>query len=237
MRLRAAAACGLVVVLAAAGTALAASGATGNSHAIALARTEARAYTHVRVEKYKQTGFIDMNDQEGKTSFFYYNWGQTTLTPGWVWASEHATVVLKHGRIVWWRDDLTPPPCTGGGICHQIPVELLLDHNGAYYAFGSAAHHSCFGKLFGSLPQHVGALWDQVFGHYSAPASGPGVVKLTYTFPYGKGRTMRETDTISTHTHLAKSARLVITGGHTIRDSDAYPSTLPRTPTVNLCAG
>lgn len=237
MRRRAAAVAGLVVLLGGAGTALAASGVTGNSHAIALARAEARAYTHLRVVKYTQTGFIDMTDQEGKVSFLHYDWGQTTLKPGWVWATEHATAVLKHGRLVWWRDDLTPPPCTAAGICHQIPVEMIVDRSGDYFAFGRAGHTTCFGRLSGAQPQTVGNLWDRVYGHYLAPAFGAGVVRLTYTFPYGTGRHMRETDTLSTRTHLVKSARFVITGGHTIRESDTYPSTVPKAPTVKLCAG
>ncbi len=237
MRLRAATACGLGVLLAGAATALAAAGPTGDAHGIALARAEAHAYTHVRVEKYTESGYIEMTDQEGKVSSVAYNWGQTHLNPGWVWATEHATVVLKHGRIVWWRDDLTPPPCSGAGICHQVPVEILIERSGAYYAFGKATSHTCFGTLTGNRPQRAGEVWDQVFGHYSAPVSGHGVVKLTDTFPFGKGKRARETDTLSNHTHLVISDRLVITGGHTIRASETYPAKVPGTPTVNRCAG
>ena len=104
---------GLLVLLGGAASALAAGGPTGNSKAIAIARAEAHAYTQIRVERYTETGFIEMTDQEGRTSYLSFNWDQPKLSPGWVWATEHGVVALSHGRVVWWRDDLTPPPCTG----------------------------------------------------------------------------------------------------------------------------
>jgi len=237
MRGRRALALAVGASLAVAGSALAASGPTGSKQAIAIARAQSRAYDKVPVEVYSQTGFIDMTDQEGKSSYFSFNWGQPKLPAGWVWASEHATVVLAKGRVVWWRDDLTPPACTGAGICHQVPVEILSEHSGAYYAFGSAASHTCFGTLRGTQPVRIGARWDQVGGHFSAPVFAAGVVKLTYTFPWSKGKSARETDTISSSTHLLRSTRIVIPGGHTIKSSELHPRKAPRAPTVNLCSG
>jgi hypothetical protein len=194
-------------------------------------------YAQITVETYTETGFIEMTDQGGKTSYFNFNWDQAKLTPGWGWATEHGVAALSHGRVVWWRDDLTPPPCTGAGFCHQIPVELLSERRGAYYAFGNAARHTCYGRLRGSQPVVVGAQWNQVTGHFSPPVFGSGVVKLTYTYSLGKGKTARETDTLSSRTHLLMSGRTVIAGRHTIRFSTSHPAKAPAAPKVNVCAG
>lgn len=228
---------GLLVLLGCAASAFAAAGPTGNPKAIAIARAEARAYTRIGVETYTETGFMQMTDAEGKTSYVTFAWEQTKLRPGWVWATEHGVVALSHGRVVWWRDDLIPPPCTGAGLCHQIPVELLSEPSGAYYAFGNTAKHTCFGRLRGKQPVMVGVQWNRVIGHFSPPVFGPGVVKLTYTFPLGSGESARETDTLSSHTHLPTSGRSVINGSHTIRFSTSHPAAAPSTPNVNVCAG
>ena len=228
---------GLLVLLGGAASALAAGGPTGNSKAIAIARAEAHAYTQIRVERYTETGFIELTDQEGRTSYLSFNWDQPKLTAGWVWATEHGVVALSHGHVVWWRDDLTPRPCTGVGFCHQIPVELLSERGGAYYAFGNAAHHTCYGRLRGHQPVVVGAQWNRVAGHFSPPVFSPGVVKLTYTYPLGNGTTARETDTLSKRTYLPRSGRTVIAGGHTIRFSTSHPAQAPMPPTANVCAG
>lgn len=237
MRGRSALALAVAASLGVTASALAAAGPTGSQQAIAIARAESHAYNKVPVEIYSQTGYIDMTDLEGKSSYFSFNWGQSKLPAGWVWATEHATVVLSHGRVVWWRDDLTPPPCTGVGLCHQVPVEILSEHSGAYYAFGSAASHTCFGTLRGSQPVRVGTQWIQPGGHFSAPVFAPGVAKLTYTFAWGKGHTARETDTLSSSTHLLQSTRVVIPGGHTIKASERHPSKAPKAPPVNRCSG
>lgn len=228
---------GLVVWLGGAASAFAAFGLTGNPQAIAIARAAVRAYARLRVETYTETGFIEMNDLEGKSSYFNFDWGQTTLARGWVRATEHGIVALSNGHVVWWRDDLAPPPCTGIGACHQIPVELLSERRGAFYAFGNAARHTCFGRLRGKQPVDVGEQWNPQNGHFSAPMFGPGTVKLTYTYPYGKGRTARETDTLSTRTYLLESGRVAIDGRITTRFSSGHPSNAPKLPKVNLCTG
>jgi hypothetical protein len=223
--------------LSAATVAWAASGPTGNARAIAIARAEARAYTRIPAELYTETGLIGLNDQEGRTSYFAFKWGLTRLPRGWTWATEHGTVALHRGRVVWWRDELTPPPCTRVGICHQIPVEILAERSGAYWAFGDASRHTCFGRLRGTDPIVVGALLDRAVGQYRAPVLRAGTIRLTYTYPFGTGRSIRETDTLSARTHLGRSGRMVITGGHTIRFSQSYPAKAPAKPRVNLCAG
>lgn len=225
------------VSLSAAAVAWAAAGPTGNRRAVAIARAEARAYTRIRAATYTQTGLIQMNDAEGRSSYFFFNWGQTKLKPGWSWATEHAVVALSRGRVVWWRDQLTPPPCRAVGVCHQIPVEIVSNHTGAYWAFGSPARHTCFGRLTGSQPVAVGVVFNQAFGQYSAPRFGQGTVQLTFTYPWGTGMRARETDTLFTRTHLVKFGRTVITGGHTIRFSYGYPGKMPKAPSVNLCGG
>ncbi|HZU40033.1 MAG TPA: hypothetical protein VE992_03225 [Solirubrobacteraceae bacterium] len=227
---------GLLAPLAGAASALAASGATGNAHAIAIARSEARAYARIPAETYTETGYIQMDDQEGKTSFLRYYLGLAKLRPGYVWATEHGIVALRHGRVVWARDDLAPPPCTGVGACHQIPVELVMMKSGAYYAFGNAAHHTCFGRLSGGLPVTVGAPWSKVMGHYLAPVMGRHTIKLTYTYRLSTGASVRQTDTLSRTSYLMKSSRIAAGGLH-VSYRARQPAKAPRAPRINLCSG
>ncbi len=223
--------------LSATAVAWAAAGPTGDPQAIALARAEARAYTRIPAETYTQNGFIEMSDQEGSRSYLSYLWGQARLRPGWAWATEHGTIALSHGRVLWWRDQLTPPPCRAAGGCHQIPVELVAERAGAFWAFGDSASHTCFSPLRrGSTPVTVGQIADRIFGRFSAPVPGNGTVTLTYAFPYGRGATMRVTDIDSTSTHLTLSSRWVITGGHQTRSSYGYPLRAPAAPKVSRCA-
>lgn len=223
--------------LSATAVAWAAAGPTGDPKAIALARAEARAYTRIPAENYTQTGFIEMTDQEGRTSYLSYLWGQTRLRPGWAWATEHGTIALRRGRILWWRDQLTPPPCHLVGVCHQIPVELVAERVGAFWAFGDSANHTCFSRLRrGSTPVTVGEIADQTLGRFSAPVLGNGTVTLTYAIPYGRGATMHVTDIDSASTHLTLLSHWVITGGHQTRSSFDYPSRTPAAPKVNRCA-
>lgn len=108
--------------------------------------------------------------------------------------------------------------------------------SGAYWAFGSVARSTCFSRLRGSAPVVVGQPADVAVGHYSAPMVRSETVTLTSTFPYGKGHTARETDTLSTRTHLVQSGHTVLTGGHTFRFSYGYPARAPAAPRLKLCA-
>jgi hypothetical protein len=234
MRARIALAPCLVVLLGPAATAAAAIGQTGDPRATALARAEARAYTRIPVEVYTQKGYIQMTDEEGRSSYLRFEWGRTKLNPGWVWATEHATVALRAGRVVWWRDDLTPPPCTKAGLCHQVPVELVSNRTGAYSAFGNATTHTCFARLKNTAVV-AGSQWNSPEGDFSAPVFGPGIVKLTYSFPLAKGVTARETDTLSSHTDLVRST-YTVAANHVFRSSATYPAHAPAAPKVNLCA-
>jgi len=220
--------------LTAATVAWAATAPTGNVRAISLAREEVRAYARVPAERYTQTGFMEINDEEGQTSYFYFEWGKTRLASGFSWATEHALVALAHNRVVWWRDDLTPARCQVR-ICHQIPVEMVVERSGDYWAFGNATAHSCFVRLRGTEPVSVGAAWAETIGHYSAPVSGSRTVTLTYTYPYGR-QVATESDALSATTHLVRTARTALSGGHTIRASSSYPLTAPPAPKVKLCS-
>lgn len=222
------------VALGAAAAAWAASAPTGNARAISLARAEVKAYARIPAETYTQTGFMQIDDEQGQASFFFFHWGATKLSHGYTWAAERGTVALAHDRVVWWRDDLTPSACKRAGLCRQVPVEMVLEHSGAYWAFGNAAHHTCFARLGGTEPTSVGATWDLASGRYSAPAFRARSVTLVYTFPWGN-RVATETDKLSARTKLVESTRTVITGGHAVRASDAYPRKAPRAPKIRLC--
>ncbi len=228
------------VLLATATTALAAPSPTGNPQGIALARAVKQATDKAASYTYTQTGYVSLNDQEGRTSFFSWSWASGVVRKGWTKATEHATVVARHGRIIWWRDALTPPRCRGAGICHRIPVVVVVDHAGSFFAFGTPGHHTCYGTLSGTY-SHVGDLVYTVVGKFAAPVAHGNSLLLSYSYPWSTSQTANETDTISSRTDLTQSGRTQVSSGgagkpaFTIVFSDAYPAKTPGAPKINRC--
>jgi hypothetical protein len=185
-----------------------------------------------------------MRDGEGKTSFFSWTWGTGVVPSGWAKATEHGLLGLRNGRVVWWRDDLTPPPCTASGICSQIPVEIVVERSGAFYAFGSAAKHTCYADLNGSTPYRMGNPLDSAAGRFDAPVRRGGSVVLKYAYPWSATakQTATETDMVSARTRLAESVRVSVARGtgqnrpaFTFKASYGYPAHAPSAPRVNRC--
>jgi hypothetical protein len=226
-----------LVTVATAATALAAAQPTGNAQGIALARAVQRATDKRTVATFSETGFIALSDAEGRSSFFKWQWGSGTVPSGWTKAAESGTVVTKKGRIVWWRDALTPPRCTVA-FCSQLPVVVLVEHAGNFYAFGTPSHHTCYGTVSG-VPEHVGDPAYSVIGAFSAPVPQGQSVLLSYSYPWTKTQTANEIDTISSRTDLTQSGRTRVSGGgqpaFTIKFSQAYPAHTPSTPKINRC--
>ena len=234
---------GILSLLATTATALGAA-PSGNQRAVALARAQQRAYSKVRAVAITQTGFASMIDQEGKTSYFDWTWGHGVVAPGWSKATEHELLGLRNGRVAWWRDDLTPPPCNAAGICTRIPVEVVGERSGMFFAFGSAGKHTCYGDLHGTIPYPVGTQFDSVLGRFDAPVRRGRTIRLTYTYPwFGLAtQTATETDTSSARTLLLESARVKVARGpgnsrpaFTYRFSDHTLAHAPRAPSINLC--
>lgn len=229
-------------LLAITATALAA-GASGSQKAIALARAQQRAYSKVTAVSVTQTGFAAMRDQEGSTSFFSWTWGHGVVPRGFAKATEYEILGLHGGRVTWWRDDLTPPPCTAPGICHRIPVQLVGERSGQFVAFGSASNHTCYLRLNGSTPNAVGARFDSVVGRFRAPVHRGGSVRLTYAYPwFGVAKQpATETDTLSSRTLLNQSGRVSVARGpgqgrpaFTYKFSESYPANAGAPP-INRC--
>ena len=243
MRVRSCATVVLVLSLAGSTAALAATpGASGNKKGIALARAKHKAYSKIGAELVTETGFVSMYSVEGKSSQFSWVWGTGRVPKGWSRATEHAIVALHNDRIVWWRDDLTPPPCTKPGICTGIPVEIVIDHAGAFYAYGNAASHTCFGRLTGTEPVAAGTLWDVVSGHYSAPVSHGSTLVLTHTYPWDKTQTATSIEDVSSHTDLDLGGSLKISRGgpgqpaFTVHYTNSQRAKAPKAPKVTLCS-
>lgn len=231
-----------LVVLVSAVTALAAA-PSGDQQAIKLARAQVRAYSRIPALSFTRIGFAAMRDAEGSTSFFDWTWGQGVVPHGWAKATEHALLGVLGGRVAWWRDDLTPAPCTAPGFCFRIPVELAGERSGQFVAFGSASNHTCFSPLNGSTPIQVGARVDTVGGRFSAPVRRGGSVRLTYVFPWRGLATQpaTETDMLSARTLLDQSGRIRVARGpgrgrpaFTVSYSESYPAqAVP--PQINRC--
>lgn len=226
-----------IAALAVAATAVAAD-VGGDPQGIALAQQQAAAYEKVPAETVVERGYVAMNDAQGRTSFFEWQWGSGTIPRGWVHATEHQVVALRNGRIIWWRDDLTPPACHRA-LCSVQPVDVVIDRRGAFFAFGDANRHTCYGVLHGSTPVKVGAPWFTVRGTFSAPVTQGSNVALTYTYGWGSRQTATETDTVSQATLLDLGGMIHVTGGgmraFTVRFSNAHPATAPAAPRVNRC--
>lgn len=233
---------GIVVTLSllGAGSALAA-GPSGNAKGIALARAKHAAYGRIAAETVTETGYVSMYSVEGKVSQFSWQWGTGRVPKGWSRATEHVVAALHRGRVLWWRDDLVPPPCTAPGICTRVPVEIVVNHAGKFYAYGNAAHHTCFASLLGSVPATVGGLWDVVGGRYSAPARHGSVIVLRHTFPYTKSQTATESETVSAHSDLDLGGTLTVPAGagglpaFTVRFTNTQPAKAPPAPRVIRC--
>ena len=129
---------------------------------------------------YTETQFFQMTTSRGKSPSFQYRFGYSSLPVGWSWASEKGAMGLSNNHIVWWRDDLTPAASK-----RAQPVEIVFNGNGKFWAFGSAAHHSCFRPLTADseMPYDRGF---SVTGKVGAPRQqGGGLVSLTSTYPWG----------------------------------------------------
>ncbi|MGH2871200.1 MAG: hypothetical protein ACRDL5_01925 [Solirubrobacteraceae bacterium] len=227
-------------MLGASATAVAATQVRGNPQGIALAGKQVTAYAKIDSETVTETGYVAMTDGEGRSSFFQWQWGSGSLPHGWVPATEHAVVALRHNRIVWWRDDLTPPACHGKS-CSEVPVDVVIDRKGAFFAFGSARHHSCYGRLRGSTPVKIGTPWAAAHGDYQAPVTQGSDELLTYSYPWGPHQTATETDTISQMTLLDARGVIHVAGGGvaplTVRFTNGHPAKAPKAPVVKLCTG
>lgn len=187
-----------------AGPALAAGGDPGG---ISLARAVRIALARVPAEAYEQTGFAYVVSQQLPTPVFRWRWGGGPVA-GMVPAREQATVGLKDGLVTWWRDDLTPLPCAETALCGeidspQVPVELVVDSSGAFYAYGNRAHHGCYGRLGGSTPLRPGDRTWTLFGEFDAPTAHGTTRLLKSSFPWGlTGGLASEMASVSMRTHL-----------------------------------
>ena len=229
-----------IAVLGGATSAFAVPAPSGSATGIGLARAVQRAYQHVRVQSYAEHGFVWMSAVEGKSSAFRWIYGAGP-SPGLYPATEHATLALSHGRVSWWRDDLTPAPCSTPGLCARVPVELVADAGGLFYAFGGAKQHSCYAHLTGTTPVVVGKPVWFVGGDFTAPTRSGSDERLTSTYPWSKTQRATELDTVASGSHRLLKSHVEISGPtgaapFSYSASYGYPTRVPPPPRTNLCA-
>ena len=123
----------------------------------------------------------------------------------------------------------------------QVPVELLVEQAGAFYAYGSRTSHGCYGRLGGSTPLRLGDRTWTLFGEFEAPAAHGTTQLLKSSFPWGlTGGSASETASVSMRTHLPIREQTQISpapgGGapFSFAASFGYPSRA-RAPKVTLC--
>jgi len=197
---------GLLAAAVLAAGAAPARGAGGAPEGISLARAVRVALAQVPAESYEQTGFAYMLSEQAPETVFRWRWGGGPLA-GMVPVLEQAAAGLSEGRVTWWRDELTPLPCGEAALCGsvtaaQLPVELVALASGNFYAYGTAARHSCFGRLGGSIPLRIGDRIWTLLGEFSPPVLQGTTQLLKSTFPWGlTGGTASETATVSMRTH------------------------------------
>ncbi len=220
-----------------------AAGPTGNKKAIAFARAEVAAYSHVPSLTYTERGFATMYATLGKQSVFQWRFGSGEVPSGWVKATEHVKIELSKGRVAWWQDNLTPPPCHS--FCIQQPVELVLDKAGAFFAFGPSKGAkkplTCFSPLSGTQPYRLGQPVESLFGDFKAPIRHGSTVLLRSTYPFGSTAHASETEAVDAGTHLVESWRISVsrstTGSPAFTYSAKvhYPGHPLKAPVVKLC--
>jgi hypothetical protein len=207
---------------------------TGNPKGVTLAHEAMRAFAHIPAYDQTEQHFFQIKS-DAKTRNFQYMFG-VPHHRGYTWASEKATVAVHKNRVVWWLDTLIP---TSG---HSRWIEIVLNHSGSYWAFGSPRRHSCF-RTFATgstLPYRYGGLGYSIGGRMGAPVKGPTTEQLPYVYRWQAHHTAHETDTIERATKLVVSAGVKITraGGTSVLAfsfKNTYPQRAPRAPTVNLC--
>lgn len=244
MRRRRVAAVGLVTMVALGSTALAIAKPSGDPQAIKLAHGVQKAYRKLHVYTQTQTGYVTIKDRRDKSGSGSLNvhWANGVAPSGWSGVTEHETFALNHGRLVWWRDDLVSK-CPVGSSCHQVPVEVVVNHQGTFFAFGNAANHGCYGKLSGPTPYHFGGPVYVVNAHFKPVLSKPKADLLSFTFAWNQTRNASETDRVSKQTRLNISGVIKVSSGgagqaaFTVRFTDAYPGTTPPAPQIKRCSG
>ncbi len=211
-RTRLAALCALACAgggLALASGALASSPAQGNPQGIKLAERTATAFAHIPALTYSEQGFFQISTTGQSIS---YDYGYGGLQSGYSWASEHATVALSGGTVVWWRDDLTP---VGGSA---KPVELVATKQGVFSALGDGAHHSCFEQVSGSVPYSPGGSVYSIAGRYK---NGASPLRSVYRW-FNTNQLASETDNLAGN-GLITSGRVSVAGGPSLQLQQLVP--------------
>jgi hypothetical protein len=223
---------GLAVAAGASGAAGQGQALQGNQQGIALARRALAAFSSRPALIYSQRGFFQMNSAPGSTPnvSFYYGYG--ALHPGFVWADEQGTVALHSDQVVWWRDDLTPTANPNG---HERPVELVANSAGVFSALGNASHHSCYTRVTGSVPYPSGGQAYSIVGRYE---NGSSPLQSVYRW-WQTNQLAFESDDIA-GSGLITAGRITVSpgaglAGFTIDFSNAFPSSAPPAPQINLC--
>jgi hypothetical protein len=201
-----------------------------------------RAYTKIPAEAAVVNGVVVMDDAAGKHGFFRWRYGDGVVPRGWLSVTEHIVVALANDRVVWWRDDLTPPRCHRH-LCHQIPAEMVGEATGGFLAYGDAQNHSCYVRLSGEARVRLGATFDVVpSARFSAPVRRGGLILLTSSFGWAPGQTATETDALSNRTLLVDSYTVNVPQGprpqqpaFSITATLRHPSKAPPMPSITLC--
>jgi hypothetical protein len=207
--------------MALASAALASSPAQGNPQGVKLAERAAAAFARVPAMTYSEQGFFQISTT-GQSIAYYY--GSGGLQRGFSWASEHATVALSGGRVVWWRDDLTP---MGGSA---KPVELVATRDGVFSALGNGGDHSCFERVTGSVPYSPGGSVYSSAGRYE---NGTSPLRSVYRW-FNTDQLATETDSLAGD-GLITSGHVSVAGGPSFSFSNSFPGGPGPAPLIHLC--
>lgn len=227
----------LAAIAAPAGVAL---GAVMNSRSgRAEYKLEARALDGVHTITVRQSGGAWIDADQGNPPRAGWYWLAGRAPSGFVRAHAVGTVGAGHGRVLWSRVELIPNCKFNDDTCMDNPVVIVSDRSGTFFAYGTLSDHTCFGTATGPYAKRGSALSGSAADDdFDAPRSDGANVKLTYSFPYGKGR-ITETDTIARSTDLPRRSFYAVSAiGHapafTSKVSYRY-SKATAAPKVNRC--
>jgi hypothetical protein len=216
------------------------SGPSGNRAAIGFYRIVQRAMDAQRALRYSDTGYAWILEDLSAGSF-HVRWGRPAFA-GSVPAREQVTATLRHGRVAWVRDDLTPTGRSSTGR-KQYPLEVIADSAGIFWRFRLPGKtFACYGTYSGQTGfWSVGSAPVGLFGHFHALRMQGRNVLATSSFPYDASQTETETDTINPHNHLLIASRFRVSRGtatepaFTYSSSWSYPGHALPLPAIKLC--
>lgn len=201
-------------------------------------RAENRALRGAHTITIAQNGAAWIDADQGDPPGAEWVWSAGRAPAGFVHARVSGTIEASHGRVVWMRVVLRPDCRFNDTTCMDDPLDIIDDRAGLFYAYGTAASHTCFGPARGAYLRHGESLLGSG-SDFATPRVHGSEVTFSYHTRFG-GHTVTETDTTVRSTGQLRRSVVVIPKrrddpAYTVRTSYRFGATEPP-PDVNRCS-